>query len=192
MGTHPSDGVRGGTISKFRTVRLTSCFFAQRAKPTRVEQRARRLSTHRPGTQITIRTYEQRSSPVRERIQAKVSVLEETKTEEVSSVLASGLSDEWLAEQWTELITRVRRRRWEISRERTRYPSRRGFFPCSRTIPRCRTGNTRRSPSSMALATHIARHDTPTNRARMRYFTGCAKPLFVQRQPPSPRCTRSD
>ncbi len=52
-----------------------------RAKPTRVEQRARRLSTHRPGTQITVRAYEQRSSPVRERIQAKVSVLKETETE---------------------------------------------------------------------------------------------------------------
>ena len=112
------------------------------------------------------------------------------KQREVSSVLASGLSDEWLAEQWTELITRVRRRRREISRERTRYPSRKGgFFPCSRTIPRCRTGNTRRSPSSMAP------HPSPRDSYRPpRYAdstvlerdtrTGCAKP-FVQRQPPS-------
>lgn len=105
------------------------------------------------------------------------------KQREFSSVLASGLSDEWLAEQWTELITRVRRRRWEISRERTRYPSRKGgFFPCSRTIPRCRTGNTRRSPSSMAP------HPSPRDSYRPpRYAdstvlerdtrTGCAKPF---------------
>jgi len=166
-----------------------------RAKPTRVEQRARRLSTHRPGTQITVRAYEQRSSPVRERIQAKVSFLKETETEEISSVLASGLSDEWLAEQWTEPITRVRRRRREISRERTRYSSRKGgFFPCSRTTPRCRTGNTRRSPSSMAPHPSLRDSYRPPRYADStvpeRDFVPAARnPLFSGNRP-RPQCTR--
>lgn len=113
------------------------------------------------------------------------------KQREISSVLASGFSDEWLAEQWTELITRVRRRRREISRERTRYSSRKGgFFPCSRTTPRCRTGNTRRSPSSMAPHPSLRDSYRPPRYADStvpeRDFVPAARnPLFVQRQPPS-------
>ena len=165
-----------------------------RAEPTRVKQRARRLSTHRPGTQITIRAYEQRPSPVREWILAKVPVLKETEkgnrqcSAEAMRVSRNGYRT---AHTGVDIVVKVSGGNVHDALLVWRGSSlvvERHLDTAQGTLE----GLHLRRPRIPTLATHIARDDTTAYACLSTVFVPTVRnPSLAQRQPPSTaRCTR--